>query len=193
MTMTIIAKGIQNGLTEDLKDIKVNLNGHLDGIKACHYFNEFAQGKEVTNDSMVQYYFDLTRDFVTVQNKSGYESLKSQGLDLIKDDELRFEIISLYEYDFAVNEKLEEGYDALQFNKNHFKEINQIIAPYFVFDSLGRITKIESPVKLTKSEKQTLLSALWKIRQNRGFMIAVYGASIKQIEIVNEMIDEDLE
>jgi hypothetical protein len=70
---------------------------------------------EATNlDSVRQYYFLLTRDFVSIQSTSGYETLKSKGLELIKNDSLRTKIISLYEYDYKTLTQVEEEYNELQ-------------------------------------------------------------------------------
>ena len=50
-------------------------------------------------------------DYISIQNISGYETLKSNGLELIRDDSLRFEIITLYEYDYSILKKFEEEYE----------------------------------------------------------------------------------
>ena len=34
-------------------------------------------------DSFLIHYFNLTRDFISIQNTSGYETLQSKGLELI--------------------------------------------------------------------------------------------------------------
>jgi hypothetical protein len=51
----------------------------------------------VDKDSLPIFYHFLTRDFITIQNTSGYQTLKSKGLETIKNDSLRRNIIDLYE------------------------------------------------------------------------------------------------
>ena len=58
--------------------------------------------KKVNSDSLMTYYRDLTRDFISIQNTAGYETLKSRGLELIKNDSLRLQIITLYEYNYKI-------------------------------------------------------------------------------------------
>ena len=114
-----ILSEILNGLKKDIEDVKVNVVGHEMGIRACTFWRGIFTNTASDTDSLKQYYFILTRDFVSVQNTSGYETLKSKGLELIKNDSLRMEIISLYEYDYKTLMKLEEEYKELQFEKNY--------------------------------------------------------------------------
>src|SRR5690606_37306824 len=97
---------ISNGLHKDLADIDTNIKGHEWGITSCNYFRNIFTGKEVDHDSLMIYYQTLTRDFINLQNRAGYETLKSKGLELIKNDSLRRDIISLYEYDYTILRKL---------------------------------------------------------------------------------------
>ena len=81
-----ILEEISIGLNQDLSDIELNINGHVAGLKACEYFLKIVNNEQVATDSIKYYYHYLTRDFISVQNISGYESLKSKGLELIRDD-----------------------------------------------------------------------------------------------------------
>ena len=169
-----ILSEILNGLKKDIEDVKVNVVGHEMGIRACTFWRGIFTNTASDTDSLKQYYFILTRDFVSVQNTSGYETLKSKGLELIKNDSLRMEIISLYEYDYKTLMKLEEEYNELQFYKNYFQEINRFIAPKFEYTLNGDISGIELPIDMNKSEKNILLSYLWKIEKNRHFILQYY-------------------
>lgn len=176
---------ISNGLKKDLVDIKLNMDGHLTGIVACNYFKKVFTGNEVDKDSLMYYYFNLTRDFLSVQNVAGYETLKSKGLEFIKNDSLRLKIISLYEYDFNSLRKLEEEYAEMQFQENYFKEINEELAPNFQIDSVGNIIGIKLPLKNQEKNKNKILIYLLKIQSNRYFILQYYS----EIEAkINEVI-----
>ncbi len=166
---------IYNGLKKDLDDIRVNKGGHEDGIKACKFWRDLAEDREVSPDSIMHHYLNLTRDFISIQNVSGYETLKSRGLELVKNDSLRASIIALYEYDYNTLRKFEEEYNEMQFQESYFKEINGYLAPSFIFDEKGNMTKIDLPLKLSASEKNILLSYLWKIQLNRNFILYFYS------------------
>lgn len=169
-----ILNEIENGLKKDLTDIKINKIGHEFGIASCEYFRDLLIGKQVNNDSLTINYFGLTRDFVSVQNVAGYETLKSQGLELIENDSLRLAIISLYEYDYNTLKKLEEEYSETQFHESYFKELNDELAPNFRFDDNGQIIGVDLPLKITEDKKKVLLLYLWKIQINRVFTLSSY-------------------
>jgi len=92
---------IKNGLVKDIEDMELNARGHEFGLETCDYFKNFVSGTTVILDSFPINYFMLTRDFNSIQNISGYESLKSKGLEIIQNDSLRQKIISFYEYEMA--------------------------------------------------------------------------------------------
>jgi len=149
--------------------------------------------QEVDADSLRQYYFSLTRDFFSAQNNSGYETLKSRGLELIKNDSLRSEIISLYEYDYESLKTMEENYYEMQFQENYFKEFNKSVAPNFVFNDKGNIVKFNFPLKLKADEKNILLSYLWKIRMNRRFILYFYKTIDQKVQDINQRIEKEIQ
>ena len=138
---------IKNGLEKDLEDLNTNTNGHKRGIKACQFWRKLLMNDDVLVDSLQLRFIELTRDFTSLQNRSGYETLKSNGLELIENDSLRFELISLYEYDYYTLRKLEEEYEEMQYQKNYFKEINYAFASNFIFDKKGNLIGINRPAK----------------------------------------------
>lgn len=183
---------ISNGLHKDLDDIKLNVGGHKTGISACNYFRKAFVGKNIETDSLMFYYSKLTRDFVSIQNIAGYETLKSKGLELINNDSLRLKIISLYEYDYNTLRKLEEEYFEMQFQENYFNEINEELAPNFKIDSNGNITGIDLPIKIQEDKRNILLLYLWKIQSNRIFILQYYSEIEKKINEIIQNIDIEI-
>lgn len=183
---------ISNGLKKDADDIKLNMSGHKIGVAACNYFRKALVGKNIETDSLLFYYSKLTRDFVSIQNIAGYETLKSKGLELISNDSLRLKIISLYEYDYNTLRKLEEEYSAMQFQENYFKEINEELAPNFKIDSNGNIIGIDSPLEIQENKRNKLLIYLWNIQSNRIFIQQYYSEIEKKISEVREDIHNEI-
>ncbi len=183
---------IANGLLKDLDDIAINVSGHRDGLRACAFWRKLINGQETALDSLPQHYLSLTRDFFTAQNRTGYETLKSRGLELIRNDSLRLAVISLYEYDYDALHTLEEDYYETQFQRNYFRDFNRFIADDLVFDDKGNITSIDRPLSLTSAEKQTLLSYLWKIEVNRKFVLYYYSEVEKNVQALIERIEKVL-
>lgn len=183
---------IANGLEKDIEDINVNVKGHEDGIEACKYWRRVITGQEVNTDSVMIHYLGLTRDFISIQNVSGYEALKSKGLELLENDSLRFEVISLYEYDYQTLKKFEEEYQEMQFQDNYFMAINSILAPNFTFDEKGNIIGMDTPINLSDSEQKVLLSYLWKIQANRRFIMYFYGQTAQKVNSLKAHVEEEL-
>lgn len=183
---------ISNGLNKDLEDVRINKRGNKAGIYACEFWRDIVEGDEVNLDSLAQHYHYLTRDYISIQNTSGYETLKSRGLELIHNDSLRFKIISLYEFDYNILRKLEEEYKEMQYLENYFDEINNKIAPNFKFDEKGAPVDIKLPLKMSKDEKNILLSYLWKMKFNRNFVLEFYDQVEESILKLKEEIEEEL-
>ena len=188
-----IIQEIINGLQKDLDDIHINLRGHQEGIAACRYWRRYLNGEEIGKDSLEQHYFDLTRDFISIQNTSGYETLKSRGLELIKNDSLRFDIISLYEYDYKTLLKFEEEYQEMQFHDTFYEEINETLAPHFVFSDEGRIIDIEDASKLSDTDKKYFKTYLWKIGGNRFFIQHYYNEVEAKVKKLSNDLQKELE
>lgn len=183
---------ISNGLEKDIQDIQHNMGGHNIGILACQYWRNIIEGKDVNQDSLEIKYKNLTRDYISIQNTSGYEALKSKGLEIIADEDLRFEIILLYEYDLKVIMKLEEEYSEMQFYDSYFQGINEIVSPYFVFDSSGKISGIMQPLDLSHRDRNTLLTYLRKIETNRLFMLENYSGVEDKIAYIHKKIRDEV-
>lgn len=183
---------IHSGLTKDIEDIHTNETGHKQGIGAIQYFKDLINDKPVRQDSVSIYFFILLRDFVSIQNTSGYETLKSKGLETIKNDSLRSLIISLYEYDYATLRKLEEDYAELQFHESYFQEFNEVIAPNIRFDSNAAQTGINYPIKISERDRNMLIVTLWKIKTNRVFILQFYSEVKKSIQKLQQQIQQEL-
>jgi len=183
---------ISNGLEKDLDDIRQNKLGHKRGIHACKYFRNALAGKKVNSDSLIDFYSALTRDFISIQNTAGYETLKSRGLELIENDSLRLEIITLYGYNYNILRKLEEEYSDMQFQENYFVEINKSFAPNFQFDANKEIIGINLPLEILDHEEKIILLYLLKIQKNRDYMLKYYSEIEKKVTEVQKQILKEI-
>lgn len=179
---------ISNGLEKDIEDIHQNKLGHKKGILACKYFRNALAGKKVSSDSLIDLYNALTSDFISIQNTAGYETLKSRGLELIKNDALRREIITLYEYHYTILRKLEEEYSEMQFQENYFVEINKSFASNFQFDVNKEIIGMNLPLKILDNKEKIILLFLMKIQRNREYMREYYSEIEKKVKEVQKQI-----
>ena len=183
---------ISNGLEKDLDDIRQNKLGHKRGIHACKYFRNALAGKKVNSDSLIDFYSALTRDLISIQNTAGYETLKSRGLELIENDSLRLEIITLYGYNYNILRKLEEEYSDMQFQEDYFVEINKSFAPNFQFDANKEIIGINLPLEILDHEEKIILLYLLKIQKNRDYMLKYYSEIEKKVTEVQKQILKEI-
>lgn len=184
---------ISNGLKKDIEDIKLNKLGHQIGVEAVAFFkNLMTEEGSVTKEDFSKNYFYLTRTFFSVQNTSGYESLKSRGFELIDNDSLRSKIINLYEYDYTILRKLEEEYSPNQFHQNYFHEINRIISPNIELDKSMSVKQINTPLKMSDKDRKIFVMYLRQIKTNRKFVLRYYNNVEKKINNLIKLIDKEL-
>ncbi|WP_395373347.1 hypothetical protein [Marinicella sp. W31] len=187
-----ILQEIRNGLQLDLHDISVNKSGHTLGIQSIKLFRELIENNPVDQSNIGRMYTVLTRDFNSIMNLTGYESLKSKGLEIIKDDDVRFQVISLYDYYYQIIYKIEEEAIEMQSFHNYFSPINELLHPYMQFDDLGQLQTIQQPIELHESDKKRIYSFLWRIENNRLFKLQRYGLIEEKIQALVKAIDRVL-
>ena len=183
---------IRNGLKLDLKDLEENIFGHRAGIKACQYFRRLLLEKPAADDSLGGYYYALLRDYISIQNKSGYEALKSKGLEFISNDSLRVQVIALYDYNYEILEKLEENYYEIQFNQTYYHRINDILADFMIFDKKGNLKSMKQPLELNLRDKNLLLSYLLRIETNRRVLEMYYLQVKKKVKALVGVLDKTI-
>jgi hypothetical protein len=190
---TKILTEIRNGLKKDTSDIHGNMGGHLRGKEAVNYFRALINRQPVTDSLAEQQFTTLLRSFVIIQNKSGYESLKSKGLETITNDSLRMDIISIYDYYFQIVEKLEEQYAEGQFFSAYFHEISTMLAPYMIYDQEGHLIGFKQPVNLSDIERNRMNTFLLTIERNRQFTLDIYaGVKVQAAQLIVK-INQELE
>lgn len=116
----------------------------------------------------------MFRDFISIQNISGYETLKSKGLEIVQNDSLRLEIIALYENNYNSLRKLEEDYSELQFHDSYFKEFNEVFGTQFYHRRCGQDQRNKTAHQDWGKREKILLVYLWKMRTNRIIMLGGY-------------------
>ncbi len=182
---------IRTGLKQDLQDMEVNIRGHQEGLKAVEFFKKLPFKQDTAQDSVMIKWFNLFRNFVVIQNSSGYESLKSKGLELIQDDSLRYAIIEVYDIEYEILEKLEEDYDEIQYHTNYFKPILDILAENMVFTRKAGLTI--APLSLEPTVKNKYLNYLIRIEGNRHFTLGQYYRVQEKLTKLIANLDEYLE
>jgi hypothetical protein len=185
---------IRNGLQLDMEDFQHNIAGHQKGIEACRFFRSYLNNEPIVDSLANEQFIVLLRDFVSIQNTSGYQSLRSRGLELISDDSLRMTIINMYEFNFQVIEKLEENYQENQFFNTYFESVHEILAPAMIYSDHGQLIGLRKSENLTPVERSKMMTYLSKIEFNRQFIIKYYqevnSQSVSLINQIERKLDE---
>jgi len=180
---------IKNGLSADLIDLNLNLKGHKSSLNASKFYANVLRDSIVATDSIFIHYFYLTRDYISIQNRTGYETLKSRGLELVKNDSLRKTIIAIYDFDYEILEKLEEDYTEMQFTNQYYHKIHDKLSPYYYLNDDGYISGIPIPVPIDTQTKKELIQYITRIDINRQYMIGFYEDTVAKVEELIAFID----
>ena len=108
---------LQDNLADLEQDLVIHRIGLLSNLRAIKFFDN----KETVSDSLIMDFYWMTRDEYIFANTSGYDNLKSFGINLIKDDTLRNLITLVYNHDFP---RLTKG-NTLN------PDINEYLSPFF--------------------------------------------------------------
>ena len=77
--------------------------------------------------------------------------------------------------------KLEEQDPEGNFHDSYFKEINNQISPYLIFNNYGEMGSIQLPLNVTVAEQKKMLSYLWKIKNDRLLILSIYSKVLKNL------------
>lgn len=185
-----VLQEIKTGLKLDAEDIAQNVKGHQSGLYSERVFRNLLLHQTEISDSAGGHFRSLLRDYISVQNKSGYETLKSKGFNLIQNDSLRLNILTLYDFHYEILEKLEENYSAMQFHRTYYDHFSRLLSPNMIFSDNGELQRITVPSHLDQTEVNLLLQSLQKIKSDRQMMVDFYGSTFEQLNKVRSLIKE---
>jgi hypothetical protein len=183
---------INAGLEKDLIDIEQNISGHRQGMESVNLFLDALNNRPIDEELVNISYLTLFSDFISLQNTSGYEILKSKGFEVIRHQEIRKKIISLYEYAYPLIRKMEEEYYATQFRKQYADRFKDLLLASMRFDEFGNFTGFDLPLQLSDLQKKELSHLLWELKLGRSFSIQFYNSPKYEIEELKKAISEYL-
>ncbi len=115
-----ILKALKIGLEADMEDLKFNEKRIQSSISSANVVIQNLENNQPYRDSIADYIGDMMFPVMFVHSTSAFETLKSKGINLIKNDSLRDEIINVYDsgYSFFLKNEslmvLDEAERALQ-------------------------------------------------------------------------------
>jgi len=184
-----ILNGIYEELESDVSDIELNIMGHEQGLVAIRLYQRYCEQQPVDFDSLSLYFRKLYRDYISVANTSTYETLKSRGLQIVSNDQLRERIVELYDFNYEITQKLEEEYYPSQFHQNYFAKIASHFKEYIKVENND--VKIIKPYQRAPDSEMMLIFS--EIFEWRLFSIQAYKQNLEVIEDLRAAIKAELD
>jgi len=104
------------GLEKDLADIDSNISGHTKGLNSANMILNLLESNQIYNDTLAKHFSNVMEPSRFVNSTSAFETLKSKGIDLITNEDLRNQLISVYD----------AQYTFFQYGENSFMEEQNI-------------------------------------------------------------------
>jgi hypothetical protein len=179
-----ILQAINNDLKTDIVGIKRMLKTESNHV----IFNK--QLILILKDSTSQYQPEFSTKFMGINRydlfypkKMGYEALKSKGLEIIQNDSLKSQIVSLYDFEYATTAEM------MDLKKQMFLGSNPIFTEFLeTLDDGSRV-----PNNFNKIKKSTVfLNHLTHITAEKAIFIGHSKATLKIMESVQAQIEKEL-
>lgn len=184
---------IQHELELNLSDLQTNLDGHQKGLAAAKSIQRLMLDSSLSLDTLPNQFVEAVRDFISIQHTAAYETLKSRGLESIRNDSLRLQIADLYDFSFESIEKVEEQYAPHEFFEHYNEPLLRMITRCYDFTP-GEVAdrRIMPLSALSKEEKNLLNARLMKLKFDRQFSIQAYVEVVGKLELAIAAIKKEL-
>ncbi|MDN5200562.1 DUF6090 family protein [Fulvivirgaceae bacterium BMA10] len=187
-------KEIKAALLLDVADLRLNIELHQEAIRACGALLEVFKKDQNYHDTL-SYYFAKAFWSSRFISKSGpYETLKSRGIELITNDDLRNEITDVYDRAYENLLKVEGTmadyiqHVMLSFNPDHFDKTEMFSATHP--ESIG-IMKPMDFEKLKENKKYHHLLRTFR-SSSELFVTFNYQSTIEMTEKLIASIEREI-
>lgn len=105
-----ILKGCKTELMADLQEIELNLTELNKSIQSLNIIIQALENDRQYHDSLASHFNYMFLPMHFVHSTSTFETLRSKGLDIVSNDKIRSQLITLYDsqYEFFVQGETEE-------------------------------------------------------------------------------------
>lgn len=181
----ILLSEMLDNLEQDLYDIDWALNYKRNNVRSNDIVMKYLNGSLPWHDSLEYHFGRLIQSSVFVNNISAYESLKSIGIDLIRNDSLRKHITHIYSARYKyIDAKDKEGLQA------NFDFLYPTLKQHLKFMPGGRATPLH---RESIGQSHILRSDLINYRHLVGLSIGAYEMARKMVIQLMEMIELELD
>lgn len=182
----VLLRELLMNLERDLSDVDSNILIHRNLVTSSGIALDFIDGNEPWHDSLAIHFGRLKSSSVFFENISAYESLKSLGIDLIRNDSLRQHLTHLYSVAYGLISTMEDRGITLA-----LETMNTSFGEHLYQDA---DTGNAVPLDLSELRKSnTLRNDLILCRQINVFQLSIYESTKTEIQNLIEEIEKELE
>jgi len=178
---------IKSNLVLDKMDFLANKNAHQKAIKLIDSLRRWDGDYSAEISYM---FFSIFRDYLFLPQTSAFETLKSKGIDLIRNDSIRIGIQRLHDFHYKIILDYESTYAANQF----YDDLEHVSLTYFesfpINSSRYAVPKTIDTEWLHNNDISVRLD-LCEFEHN--FCIKLYETTEKEMDRLIEAIDQELE
>lgn len=188
---------IANNLKSDLVDIRFNMGFNETRLNSSKIVLENLKNDDVYSDSLDVYYGSLLYTTRSVLNYSAYETLKSKGLEIITNDNLRKSITKLYSFhyqnviDFEIQDDHALQYQVviptvlnrIEFRKNEDENaiVGQQLGKPINFQALKNDIEFKNAITLNEDMRAYMLENYRALEKNSIECMALINRELKKI------------
>ena len=198
---------IYNEILSELRvskvEIEYDMNQQVKGIETTEILKQHLLNKRPLHETIKNQLLQSAENTQFYAKTSGYENLKSLGLDLLQNDTIRMAISSLYELDFMRLRNIGEEYD-------QFDNIKLQMSPFLVKhitvdpNAFSDLNGIQSSLNLKTNQIKIkdyksmindgdLLITLQKSIFDRAHKISLHEEVLNDTKITIQLIENELE
>ena len=191
-----ILKEIKNELFVALNDVKEDFNDHKRNLNSAKILYNSILHKESYNDSLMVHYFLLFDEDRFLASQSAFESLKSLGLEIISNDSIRDDIVTVYLY---INDAMNDTRVL-----NTINELKTLLKPHILIDRDRLLSDTENtwlnlreiPFKFNNYKSflddENFLYSLMSSIKERQIQVYLYGRYEKGLEHYISNIEKEI-
>ena len=182
---------LQEGLTNDIVDLRYNINAQSEIFSAQSIVLEWLDGNQPYHDSLSRYFARLNAGTVFVAHEAPYTALKEAGIRIIQSDTLRKKIAEVYDRDFDYYKQHIVIYQDLMIQA--WQKINQ---NYFeaTLPRMGFLKNEMKPLDLVKIRSDNAYKYHIKtMHEFNGFYIKIINRAEKSASELSIMLKQELQ
>ncbi|WP_445385788.1 DUF6090 family protein [Robiginitalea sp. IMCC44478] len=188
-----ILQSLNNDLITDINNLKGMIKNDSLSIQYNRQLISILKDESVNYDaSMARMFGDINRYDAFWPQKMGFESLKSKGLEIIKNDKLKSEIVNLYDFQYA------QVSESMDLKKQLYLNTNSIFLDYLETISSDTSRKFDdSHLKVPNDfnglkKVDRFMNHLTHIYTERLIFQNYAKAALEKMKIIQKQIEKEI-